>query len=104
VGFEVIIPAFQLAKAFHALNCAATVIGNCDWMPLPHPYYCNKVKGNSLHTATYFLGLVQQNDSVADSGLLYLVFANISDSSSSTCNSAVLNFISTNHYLSLILN
>jgi hypothetical protein len=29
VGFEPTIPAFELAKTVHALDCAAAVIGTC---------------------------------------------------------------------------
>jgi hypothetical protein len=94
-------PAFERTKTSHALNCAATVIGNYDWMPLPNSYSCNKVKGNSIHTATCFLCLVQHNDSVVNSGLLDLVFANVNDSIGSTSNSSVVNLYQ-HHPLSVL--
>jgi hypothetical protein len=32
--------------------------------PLPNSHYCNKIKGNLIHTAACFLGLDQSNNSI----------------------------------------
>jgi hypothetical protein len=56
----------------------------------PDPYYYNKIKGNSIHMATCFLFLDQQNNSIINSALLDLVSSNISDLSASLSSSLVV--------------
>jgi hypothetical protein len=41
-------------------------------------YYYNKIKGNSVHKVTCFLGFEQRSNSIIKSVLLDFVFSNIS--------------------------
>jgi hypothetical protein len=55
---------------------------NYDWInstPLPNSYYYNKIKGNSIHTATCFLDLDPHNNSALNRAPYNPVFINISD-------------------------
>jgi hypothetical protein len=58
--------------------------------PLLSSYFYNKIKGNSIHTVNYFLGLDQRDNSVINSALFDLVFSNISDLSAFISSSPVV--------------
>jgi hypothetical protein len=72
--------------------------------PLPNSYDYNKIKGNSIRTATCFLGPDHHTDDVVNSAILDLVFTNISDLSASTSNFPWSLLLSTVKQLPLILN
>jgi hypothetical protein len=55
-----------------------------------NPYYYNKIKGNSIHMTTCFLGFDRLNNTIENSALLDLVFSNISDLSISVSSSLVV--------------
>jgi hypothetical protein len=68
-------------------------VSNYDWInsvPFPYSYHYNKIKGNSVHTATCFLVLDQRNNSIISSTLLDLVFSDITDISPSISSSPVV--------------
>jgi hypothetical protein len=57
-------------------------VPNYDWIngaPVSNSYYYNKIKENSIHTPTCFLGLDQRNNSIIGCALINLVFSDISD-------------------------
>jgi hypothetical protein len=61
-------------------------VPNCDWVngaPLPDSYYYNKIQGNSIDTATCFLGLDQRSNYIINIALLDAIFSNISELSAS---------------------
>jgi hypothetical protein len=77
---------------------------NYDWIngtPLPNSYYYIKMKRNSIHTATSFLGLDQRNNSIINSALLDLVFSNVSHISASISSSPV---VTSAYYHPLVLD
>jgi hypothetical protein len=64
-----------------------------DWInstPLSNFNYCNKIKGNSIHTPTSFLAPHQGNNSIINCALLDLVFSDISDISVSISDNPVV--------------
>jgi hypothetical protein len=71
-----------LEQNLNAHQCRLIMLSNFNvlndvWIngvPLPNSYYCNKIEGNAIHTATYFLCLDQRNNSIANSALFDLIF------------------------------
>jgi hypothetical protein len=81
------------AYKYHVIMLGDFNIPNYGWINgVPHPnfYFFNKMKGNSIHTATRFLGPDQYNNSVVNTALLYLVFSHISDLSASISSSLMV--------------